>query len=530
MRRTRLYRRFPALAALCAAGGCANYQDQLAIRDSAAVLAEGKAEVDAERAAATEESARIGASGDGATPVPVDPPAEPVPEVVDLEIALRIAARRNRDLLRDREGLTLTALVLLDARNAVGPRLTGTLRHAIAGSDDGEDTVASGGDLTLSALLPTGGAASITADVSKDRGRGDILASSATGDVTARLSQPLLRGAGYESSHEALTDAERQVVYDLRSFELARQDLALDVQQAYYGIVAQKQVVRNREARLESLAFLKRRSERLFELGRVSEVDKFRAVREYLTAENDLVDARQELAVRLDRFKVQLHVDTAAKFDVADRIPDPRRVDLDLRRAVDLAVVNRLDLMTARDQIDDADRRERIRARDVLPDLRLELTGRRADAGARGVGDVTPLARDSYAAGLTLELPFDRQRERSALRASRIAADRARRDLTLAEDRVLLDVRDALRSLRSAESSLAIQDQITTSEEKNVKIARLRFEEGTIGNRDLTDALSNLADAQDRLVREKANVEIARLRVARAVGTLTLNEDGTWRE
>jgi outer membrane protein TolC len=242
------------------------------------------------------------------------------------------------------------------------------------------------------------------------------------------------------------------------------------------------------------------------------------------------VDARQELEARLDLMKVLLGLDTSARLDVVESIPAPRKVEVDFRKSVDVALSNRLDLMTARDQVDDSERRERIRERDVLPDLRVELTGRRASDGADGFSEVTPLERDSWGAGVVLELPLDRVRERSALRAARIEVDRSRRDLTLLEDSVILDVRSAIRSFRAAESSLKIQEQITASEEKNARIAKLRFEEGTIGNRDLTDAYSNLADAQDRLVREQSNLEIARVRFHRAIGTLTMNEDGTWRE
>ena len=519
--RRRLPAALLALPAIFAGGACASYQDGVSAAETGAILTGLDAQVSAERAAAV-----------AAVPerAPATLPPEEVPGTIDLAGALKIAARRNRDLSRERESLVLSALALVSARNDIGPRLSGTVRYALADTDISRRTGASAATLGAAAILPTGATASVTADATQFRRDGTPGDGSATGSVTAKLSQPLLRGAGYDASHEALTDAEREALYDVRQFDLTRQDLALDVQQAYYGIVAQKQVVRNRELKLESLEFLKRRSERLFDLGRVSEVDKFRAAREYLTAENDLVDARQELAVRLDRFKVLLHVDTSVKLDVAEAIPSPRKVDLDLLRAVDTALANRLDLMTARDRVDDSERRERNRERDVLPDLRLELSATRSDAGARSLRDVLPLERDGYGAGLTLELPLDRVRERGALRSARIDVSRARRELTLAEDRVILEVRDALRSLRSAESSLLIQEQITASEEKNVKIARLRFEEGTIGNRDLTDALSNLADAQDRLVREKTNVETARLRLLRAIGTLTINEDGTWRE
>jgi outer membrane protein TolC len=514
-----------AALALAAAAlpGCASFHDEKSRRETDGILTDLSTQVSAERDAAHKAAAAPPRAAR-------TDPALAIPEVLDLAAALRIAGSQNRGILADRDGLVLSALALLDAQNAIGPRLNGTIRHALADTDRSEKTFEQLATLGATATLPTGAQATVTADASKTRGASDGIDSAATGGVTARISQPLLRGAGYDASHEALTDAQRQALYDVRQYELSRQDLALEVQRSYYLIVTQKQVIRNREAKLESLEFLRRRSERLFDLGRVSEVDKFRATREYLTAENDLVDARQELDARLDAMKVLLGLDTAVKIDVAETIPAPRKVDLDFRRAIEAALANRLDLMTARDQVADAERRESIRERDVLPDLRVELTGRRASDDAHGFSDMTPLERDSWGAGVVLELPLDRVRERNALRAARIEVERTRRDLTLAEDSVILDVRSALRGLRAAESSLKIQEEITVSEEKNARIAKLRFEEGTIGNRDLTDAYSNLADAQDRLVREKANLETARVRLHRAVGTLTMNEDGTWRE
>ncbi|MCG3135994.1 MAG: hypothetical protein HMLKMBBP_03781 [Planctomycetes bacterium] len=514
-----------ALACAAAPGfapGCASASLAKSERETGEILGELAARVEKERTAARSSSAAAERT------VRDDAPAD-VPPVVDLPASLRLAGRHNRDLLRDRDGLVQSALALRSARNRIGPRLSGTLSWALAGRDDGEETDDGGGDVTARAVLPTGAEASVTGAAGKTSGRSDASPSGADAALSARISQPLLRGAGYDASHEALTDAERQSLYDVRAFELSRQDLALEVQRTYYGLVSQRQVIRNRESTLESFEFLRRRSERLFELGRVSEVDKFRAAREYLTAENALVDARQDYETRLDRFKVLLGLDTTAQLDVAETIPDPRKVDMELRRAVETGLANRLDLMTARDQAEDAERKLRIRERELLPDLRLDLTGARA-ASSHGYRDVLPLERDTWGVGFSLELPLDRVDERGAVRSARIAVQRSRRDLSLREDQVVLDVRESLRDLRSAESSLEIQRQIVASEEKNVKIARLRFEEGEIGNRDLTDALASLADAKDRFVREKANVEIARLALLRALGTLTLNEDGTWRD
>ena len=63
---------------------------------------------------------------------------------------------------------------------------------------------------------------------------------------------------------------------------------------------------------------------------------------------------------------------------------------------------------------------------------------------------------------------------------------------------------------------------------KNSRIAKLRFEQGDITNRDYTDAVNNLADAEIRVVREKARVASARLQLLRDAGVMFMKEDGSW--
>ena len=510
------------VSALCAAaGGCASAQLDLSERETGGILTDIQGRVDRERTEAKKAS-------DGKAVPKVEAPEE-VPPVLALKDALRIAGRQNRDLLTSREGLTLSALALLGAQNEVGPRLSGSLSTILHGDDRSQEVRTDAALLSVTSLLATGARATVTGSATESNGLRDSSATTGGGTVIATISQPLLRGGGYEASHEVLTSAQQQALYDVRAFELTREDLALEVQRQFYELVTQKQVIHNRELSLESFKFLQARSDRLFELGRVSEVDKFRAAREYLVAENDLVDATQTYEALIDRFKLLLGVAATTKIDVVEEIPTPRPVVMELRRAIDVALTNRLDLMTAKDGVADAERRVRIAERDILPDVKLEAASTHASPpGSRHVDG--GLSHDSYSVGLAVELPLDLVRERNALRATRIELTRARRNLSKVEDDVILGVRQALRSLRSAEASLKIQIAIAASEEKNVKVARMRFEQGEISNRDLTDAMTNLVDARDRLVREQAIVETARTQLLRDLGVLYLDAEGTWRE
>ena len=492
---------------------------ELSERETTAILAGIDARVEGERAQA------LKILNDPYAVTRAEKPIE-VPDEVGLADALRIAANHNRDLMTRSEAVILSAVSLRNAQNDVGLRMAGSVNYLLTGGEDQDRRKSDGTTLSLTDVLPTGAVATVRGSADKGWGTGDT-PSSANGFWEIGIRQPLLSGFGYEASHEQLTDAEQQALYDVRDFDLSRQDLAIRVQSDFYDLVAQARVIKVRETTKVSFQFLKRSSQALFDVGRASEIDKFRAARDYLNAENDLIDAQQLFDTRLDRFKILLGLDTEIAVNIADEIPEPEPFDIPLERIIDVALVNRLELMTRRDQVLDAERRLRIREQELLPQLDVEAVHRRASENERRYSDLS-YDRDSYSLGLSLELPLDRVRERGNVRRARINLDRARRDLALNEDTILAEARDSLRNLRSAEYSFDIQVKIAASEEKNVKIARLRFEQGRITNLDLTDALTALADAQIRVIRERARVASARLQLLRDAGVMFMKEDGSW--
>ena len=78
--------------------------------------------------------------------------------------------------------------------------------------------------------------------------------------------------------------------------------------------------------------------------------------------------------------------------------------------------------------------------------------------------------------------------------------------------------------------SLAIQEELIQGQDKNVKIAQLRFERGEISNRDVTEAKEALLDAQNSLINEKVNYEISRLGLLRELGILFIDDRGMFKE
>ena len=93
-----------------------------------------------------------------------------------------------------------------------------------------------------------------------------------TSGFNATLIQPLLRNAGRRVRLEALTQGERNLLYQVRTFARFREQFYVNLTNAsgYLGLLAQVQNIRNQESNLQSQEQNLRLHEALYETGQVS--------------------------------------------------------------------------------------------------------------------------------------------------------------------------------------------------------------------------------------------------------------------
>src|SRR5258705_3039790 len=467
---------------------------------------------------------------------PKEAPAEPAPapaaeaapeavQVLSLANALGIAIQSNREYLSQKESLYLTALGLAGRRRSLRPIVAAALTYLFAGGNTLPETHATGLVMSISQLLPTGGNLSATGTTGLSTLGDDAFSSSAS----IRLTQPLLRGAGREVAYEALTQAERGLIYAIRDYELYREGFSISVASGFYNLVQQRQAVENQRHSLDGFVFGRKQAEALFSVGRTSELEVLRARRSELTSQNTLIEAEQSYHLAVDRFRIFLGLPEDHRIDVAPEEPAFVPVGWDIGSAVQVAKKNRLDFLNRKEQLEDAHRGVRIAKNGLLPDLSLGVGYTRL-----GGPDASFLQQDfpdeSYSAGLTLELPIDQRPQRDAYRTSQIALARAERSFSQFEDDLEVDVQSTFRELARSKQSLDIQTQLISDQERNVKIAQLRFEQGNFSNRDVVEAQQSLLDARNALIQEKVSYEIARLGLLKNLGILFIDEKGMWTE
>lgn len=358
---------------------------------------------------------------------------------------------------------------------------------------------------------------------------------SASTVLTGSFTQPLLRGAGKRVAAEILTQAERDVLYELRTFTRFRKEFAVQVASSYYSVLQLQDRVRNDYLGLNNFVLSAERGRAMAEEGRIGQAQLGRLEQAVLDAESRWINSVRRYERTLDQFKILLGLSTDAKVILDDaeftllRERGIIHPNLTAEDAVEISMTARLDLHSDRDRVEDADRRTFVAANALKPGLDLFIT---AQVNNRQPNQPFEYAFDRIilASGVDIELPLDRKAERNAYRARLIQYERSKRDMVLAEDNVKLAVRDAWRNLDEAKRNYEIRLVGVDLNERRVEEQELLAELGRSDALDQVDAQNDLISARNDLTSALVSHRIAYLEFWRDIGILFIKENGQWEE
>ncbi|MCC7349579.1 MAG: TolC family protein [Phycisphaerales bacterium] len=462
----------------------------------------------------------------GSDRLELGPPAPNAPGAkLDLFRSIEYAVQHSREYQTQMEGLYLAALDVTLQRHLFEPRpFVTTGLHYKGGQRD----VAYRSALTATASagvrqqLPYGGEVVAQTLVSFVDTLTGAITEGESAQVALSGSVPLLRGAGMVNL-EPLISSERQMVYQVRAFEDYRRQFVVDIAAQYFRLLTQQQGLSNRRLNYRNLASLTERTQALYEAGKISFLEVQRSLQALLTAESSLVDAQESYQSAIDRFKIALGMPIDQELEV---IPVELSLEVPhtpVEDVIKLAMQYRLDIQTARDQVDDARRQVSVAKNGLLPDLDLD-----ADVSVGnpvGFGPASDIENRTlnYGAGVTLDLPVDRVAERNTYRRSLILLQRAQRAYESMRDQVAISARDALRAIRSAQVSLEIQRLGIELARRRLDYAGELLKEGQVTSRDVVEAQSSLLTAQDAYDQARAQLQISVLRYLQETGTLRVD-------
>lgn len=461
------------------------------------------------------------------------PPAGPETIRLTMAEALRLAVLSNRDYRTQKEDVYLSALALTFERYLFQPQpfATGTV-------DLTNDTRArerrfdGSADVGFSQQLADGATIVASLGLTALKFINSELGDTVDSVLSFSLRQPLWRGAGRKVVQENLVQAERNVLYRVRSFARFEKTFAVQVATEYLGVLEQRQVVLNEWRNYLSLREGRQRAEWLAQAERLPEFQVDQARQDELRAYNRWIAQREGYETRLDRFKILLGVpvesplelDPAELEHLAEAGLTRHREDVDA--AVELALATRLDLQTSRDGVDDAGRKIVVAEDGLEGDVDLVASiGYDSDPARRQSARIE-FGKGEYAIGLDIDLPIDRLQERNALRRTQIDRERAAREASLLEDQVALQVRQAHRGLEEARQSYEIQRRSVELAETRVESTQLLLQADRASQRDVLESQRALVEARNALTRALVDHTITELEFRRDVGTLVVDEEG----
>jgi len=466
-------------------------------------------------------------------PEPLADLEQPPSVKLTLPQCIEIAGRNNRDYQSERENLYLSALNLTAARNEWGAIIGGELSTEYTKSD-GDETVGGGSSFSLSKMFADGTRFGVTlsTDLLMHLVRNPREAASSLISVT--LTKPLWRGARKRIAQENLLQAERDVVYSVRSFARYRKTFAVRIASSFYRTLQGRDSVINAWNNYQNLITARERTEMMAEAGRLPEFQVDQARQNELRAKDRYVRAVQSYQQSLDEFKIKLGLPTDAPIRLDTSELDRLRArgiihpDVSAEQAVELALKARLDLATTRDQVADAGRKVVVAENGLAPDIDLVMTSSVPTGDNRPGGFRTDLG--THTAGIDVELPLERTDERNTYRRALITLERSKRAATLHEDSIKLEVREAWRKLQEARASYEIQLLSLRLAERRVESTALLQQLGRADTRDVLEAQDALLEAKNAVTQALVDHTIARLEFWRDTGVLQVDENGLWKE
>ena len=327
---------------------------------------------------------------------------------------------------------------------------------------------------------------------------------------------------------------------DLRRSE---QQLAIDVSNGFYALVARREATRLARADRnyqQSLLDVARQSEKV---GRVAGVDVLRAQANELRSESTLVSSQSDEANASESLAQTIGAPAETPFAIPAIVPEPTLASTPLDQLIAIAEASRYDIAGARATLDanrladgliETDRRPIVQLNGSFGNQTSPTTFVSAQKSIdqqnvinRQLGQ--PLLPNvvrgnpgfwQLGATSSFSLPFIEYGSRRAQHNSAHAAiDAANAQLEAVKRGVEIDVRQALRSAQTTSATLAFAKQSAVFGAEAARIAQLQYKNGLISLTDATAAEQTSLSSQNDLINARIAYVEAAIRLRVALGT-----------
>lgn len=377
--------------------------------------------------------------------------------------------------------------------------------------------------------LKTGGTVSINAvdNRSKTDSSYSIFNPSYSSDLSASISQPLLRNAGNRASTYAIQIAKYNYQISNAQTKLEAIRVITDIDKYYWRLYAARKELEVRRQWFDHAVALQEQAQRLYEAGQVAQVEVIRSQagvaqrREaIITSENNVKLRERDLKKALNKTGMGMNSPTML---VEATEPDPVYYELKEDALINVALDERMEMLELELQIAQDVITQGYLENQALPLVTFDYTYNINGLGSSR-NDSYELLKDKrfedHRFGLNLSVPLGNVAAKSQLQQAFL---QRRQRLSTKENREALIEYEVLNAIDQIEANW---QRILASRQSSILYNRLseaedrQFELGYVTSTEVLEAQSNLADAQSSEISALVDYQISLVDLAYATGTV----------
>jgi outer membrane protein TolC len=379
--------------------------------------------------------------------------------------------------------------------------------------------------------LPVG----LTADLFFQIDRSDTNSSFATIDprytdtLGLSLTMPILKGRGEEATYSGVVVARETRRISELAFEKTLADQVLAVHQAYWDLVFAIETKHVRDQSLQVAMKLLDETKTKFDRGLVAKVDVTEAESGVAGQQEGIITAENQVHTMVDRLKRL--IDPALLRDDATIVPvdapvvPAKEIDekAEVARAMIEALARRADYRLIANQLAIQDTNLAKAENDRLPKLDLV-----ASAGLNGTddalnsagGELADLDTRDWSLGVVFELPLEGRTAKGTTQRIELEKRRLWLQRKNLEDQILLEAREAVRAVKSAEKRIDATKKAADLAKEQLDGEFNRKQAGLRTTFHVLDSDKRLSEAKTNAIKALIDYQLALQQVYKASGTL----------
>ena len=519
----------------------------------------------------------IGTAAAGTVDVPAlpegavaGPPAGSDTLTLDLVDAFRLALARNLDLQVGRYDLAGADSGILTRSGIFDPTLGASVdgdysespsASQLEGAAVGQSRTTRLG-LSLDQLLPTGTQLQVQLGSYRSETNSTFfyLNPRWNSGLTASLRQPLLNGFGTLVNRANIVIAKNNRDQSATTFAITVISTLLDVERAYWDLVAAREQVSVKERSVELATRLLNETGERVKVGTSAPIDLIQSEAGVATRRQELIYAKNAAANAEDALKALLGFDQPEEWlrsvDAAESY-ETKPFPVDLASAISTALANRPEIRQRELALEALELNVKLARNAVLPKLDLNATYGFSGIGGKGSIEVPVIDPDTgepvvdpdtgfplteavpietgwidsmkqikntdypnWALGLTLSIPIGNNEAQGTVAQRRYELEKGKTQLTALRQQVVYEVRRAVRALDDGAAAIDAAVASRQLAERNLQAEYTKFNNGLSTNYQVLEIQQDLADAQLSELNARIDYRKALAGYQAATGTL----------